>query len=453
MMYLSQAAIALDVPLAGADARFSTVSTDTRTLEPGALFIALRGERVDGHDFLVLAREKGAAGALVDHASGLGSEGAKLPLITVDDTRLALGRLARYWRCRFDLPLIVVTGSNGKTTVKEMIAVCLRAHFGATRVLATAGNFNNDIGLPLTLLRLRDEHRAAVVELGMNHPGETAYLAGLACPTVALINNAQREHQEFMKDVFAVAEEHGAVITALPDSGIAVINADDGYLHYWHKLAGKRTVLSFGTQPGASVRANYRLGPVSSELELSTAEEPVALRLNAAGLHNVRNALAAIAASSAVGVPVATSASALEAFEPVKGRLQAHKGRQDALILDDTYNANPDSVRSAIDVLSHHRGLRILILGDMGEVGDQGPAFHAEIGLYARELGIDRLLGVGALTRHAVETFGPDGQHFETADDLLAAADTLLEAAPAILVKGSRFMRMERIAEALTAPR
>ncbi|WP_139556900.1 UDP-N-acetylmuramoyl-tripeptide--D-alanyl-D-alanine ligase [Methylotetracoccus oryzae] len=451
MLNLSQAAAALNSPLLGADAAFTSVSTDTRTIEPGALFIALRGERVDGHDYLELALEKGAAGALVDRAANLTASplSSRLPLIEVHDTRVALGQLAHDWRGRFSIPVIAVTGSNGKTTVKEMIAACLRAHFGPANVLATAGNFNNDIGLPLTLLRLHADHRVAVVELGMNHPGETAHLAALAEPTVALINNAQREHQEFMKDVAAVAEEHGAVIAALPADGTAVINADDEHAGYWRTLAGHRTVLSFGTEPNASVSAQYRLGPVSSAVDLLSSLGRATFELRAAGLHNVRNALAAIAASGAVGVPVATAARALGDFEPVKGRLQAKQGRNGSLIIDDTYNANPDSVRTAIDVLAKNRALKVLVLGDMGEVGDQGPAFHEEIGLYAREHGIDRLLGLGPLTKTAVAAFGPAGKHFENVDDLISAASELLDTAPAVLVKGSRFMRMERVVDAL----
>jgi UDP-N-acetylmuramoyl-tripeptide--D-alanyl-D-alanine ligase len=449
MMHLSQAASAIAATLVGNDAFFDHVSTDTRTLEQGSLFIAIRGDRVDGHDFLHLAAEKQAAGAVVDRASGLEQAASPLPLILVDDTRIALGRLAAYWRSRFKIPVIAVTGSNGKTTVKEMVAECLREHFGAEQVLATSGNFNNDIGLPLTLFRLRNEHRAAVVELGMNHPGETAYLAGLAQPTVALINNAQREHQEFMKDVQAVAEEHGAVITALPDDGIAVINQDDAYADYWRELSGARRVLSFGIAPAATVSAGVSLGPIGSDLEIRSDLGRAKLRLMAPGLHNARNALASVAASCAVGVPIATAAAGLGRFAPVKGRLQAKTGYQGALILDDTYNANPDSVRTAIDVLAENSSSRVLILGDMGEVGDQGPAFHREVGTYARERGIDRLLGIGGLTESAVEAFGGNGTHFQTIEALIDEARALLEQKPAVLVKGSRFMRMERIVEAL----
>ena len=449
MMHLSQAAEALTAPLIGEEALFTNVSTDTRTLDAGSLFIAIRGDHVDGHDFIERAVEKRAAGALVDRASGLVDQTGALPLIVVDDTRLALGRLARHWRCKFPIPVIAVTGSNGKTTVKEMIAACLRAHFGDSQVLATAGNFNNDIGLPLTLFRLRPEHQVAVVELGMNHPGETAYLADLACPTVSLINNAQREHQEFMKDVEAVAQEHGAVITALPDNGIAIINEDDTHASYWRGLAGRRSVLSFGTEPGAAVWAHFRLGSIASEIELRTAHGNASVELKAAGIHNVRNALAAVAAADAVGVPIQAAANGLAGFEPVKGRLQAKQGRKGSLILDDTYNANPDSVRTAIDVLAENPSPKVLILGDMGEVGDQGPAFHEEIGHYARERGIDRLFGIGDLTISAVNAFGAPGAHFRTVEELVTAAEALLDERAVVLIKGSRFMRMERVTDAL----
>jgi UDP-N-acetylmuramoyl-tripeptide--D-alanyl-D-alanine ligase len=446
MMALADAAQALGARVVGADVTFTSVSTDTRTLAPGALFVALRGERFDGHDYLDAARGRGAVAAMVDHVGGGAGQGGPLPLLVVGDTRLSLGALARHWRLRHALPVIAVTGSNGKTTVKEMIAICLREHFGADRVLATAGNLNNDIGLPLTLLRLRAEHACAVVELGMNHPGETAYLAELARPSVAVVNNAQREHQEFMKSVADVAAEHAAAFAALPADGIAVVNEDDDYAAFWKGGIGARNVRGFGLH-GTAVTAACRGGALESEVDLRTPEGAASFVLHVPGLHNVRNALAAAAAATAVGVPVDAVARALASFRAVKGRMQAKPGRHGAHVIDDTYNANPDSVIAAIEVLAAAPAPRALVLGDMGEVGSDGPAFHEEIGRHARARGIERLLAVGALARAAARAFGPGGEHFDSVEALIARLQGLMAARPTVLVKGSRFMRMERVVE------
>ncbi len=450
MMALAAAAQALGARVVGGDTTFTSVSTDTRTIEAGALFVALRGERFDGHDYLAAARERGATAAMVDRVTGFDGKAGQLPLMVVGDTRLALGALAKHWRLAHTLPVIAVTGSNGKTTVKEMIAACLREHFGAERVLATAGNLNNDIGLPLTLLRLRPGHACAVVELGMNHPGETAYLADLARPTVAVVNNAQREHQEFMKSVADVAAEHAAVFAALPADGIAVVNEDDAYAGYWKGIVGSRGVRGFGLAAGA-VSATYRVDALDSTVELRTPEGAASFKLHVPGLHNVRNALAAAAAAGAVGVPVAAIARALEGFRAVKGRMQPKPGRHGARVIDDTYNANPDSVIAAIDVLAAAPTPRALVLGDMGEVGEHGPAFHEEIGRHARAQGIERVLAVGTLAREAAKAFGPGGEHFDSVEALIARLQGLLPSRPTVLVKGSRFMRMERVVEHVVA--
>ncbi|MCC6609857.1 MAG: UDP-N-acetylmuramoyl-tripeptide--D-alanyl-D-alanine ligase [Burkholderiales bacterium] len=449
MMSVSAAAQALGGRAVGADVRFASVSTDTRTLQQGALFVALRGERFDGHDYLAAARAAGAVAAMVEEKGVERALAAGLAALVVADARQGLGALARRWRSGFRIPLIAVVGSNGKTTVKEMIAACLRAHFGASHVLATLGNLNNDIGVPLTLLGLREAHRCAVVEIGMNHPGETAYLAGLAQPTVAVVNNAQREHQEFMKSVAEVAAEHGAALAALPPDGVAVFNAEDDYAGYWRGIAGARPIRDFGVGCRAAVRGAYRPGAEGAELEIATPEGRVAASLHVAGLHNVRNALAAAAAATAVGAGLGAVADGLASFRAVKGRLQRRIGRSGATVIDDTYNANPDSVRAAIDVLAQTGPPRILVLGDMGEVGARGAAFHEEAGAYARQSGIESLLALGPLARDAAAAFGAGAEHFESATELSRRLLRMLVPGMTVLVKGSRFMRMEQVVGAI----
>jgi UDP-N-acetylmuramoyl-tripeptide--D-alanyl-D-alanine ligase len=372
---------------------------------------------------------------------------AGLAALVVNDTRRALGDLARHWRAPFAIPLIAIVGSNGKTTVKEMIAACLRAHFGAAHVLATAGNFNNDIGVPLTLLRLRAAHRVAVVELGMNHPGETAYLAAIARPTIGIVNNAQREHQEFMKSVADVAAEHAVLLAALPADGIAVINADDDHAASWRAAAGARVVRDFGVAAGAAVRATQRPTDTTTAIEIVTPEGRSTVELQVAGLHNVRNALAAAAATTAAGASLEAVAEGLAGFRAVKGRLQQRGGRNGIALIDDTYNANPDSVRAAIDVLSGAAGARVMVLGDMGELGVQGVEFHAEVGRHARDAGVTRFFTIGQLAQHAAIAFGPGAVHLDSLEALLAALEPMIVPGTTVLVKGSRFMRMERVVE------
>ncbi len=421
--------------------------SDTRSLKGGDLFVALKGERFDAHDFLAQARAGGAVAALAER--GLAQAG--LPGLEVADSGLALIQLGGAWRARFDLPLIAVTGSNGKTTVTQMIASILRAWLGDA-ALATAGNLNNHIGVPLTLLRLRALHRAAVIELGMNHPGEIARLAAIAAPTVALVNNAQREHQEFMAGVEAVARENGTVIEALGPAGTAVFPADDAHAALWHALAGRRPMLTFALQGAADVTGLAAWDADHWALMLQTPAGAATLQLRVAGEHNVRNALAATAGALAAGCPLEAIVRGLEAFAPVKGRSQLgsfQRGGRRVTLVDDTYNANPDSVRAAIDVLAALPGPRWLVLGDMGEVGDQGPAFHREVGAYAKQRGIDSLWTAGELGAHAAQAFGA-ARHFATVAALIA---TLAEAPPiaSVVVKGSRFMKMEQVVAALTA--
>jgi UDP-N-acetylmuramoyl-tripeptide--D-alanyl-D-alanine ligase len=441
MMMLSEAVALLGGRMSGREARFSGVSTDTRSLRAADLFVALRGERFDGHGFLKEAAAAKAAAALVDRRY---TGEFPLPVAIVQDTRLALGELARHWRAQFGPALIAVTGSNGKTTVKEMLASILRTHAGEGAVLATTGNLNNDIGLPLTLLRMRQAHRWCAIELGMNHKGEIAYLADIARPTVALVNNAQREHLEFMRSVAEVAAENASVYEALAPESVAVVNADDPQAAFFCARAGSRRVVDFGITGKAAVSATYELKALSIELSIRTPAGSADATLAIPGLHNVRNALAAAACAFAAGVAPKAIGDGLTVFRPYAGRLQVKQARGGATLIDDSYNANPDSVRAAIDVLASCPGPTVLVLGDMGEVGEHGPDFHREVGAYARSKGISSLLALGEATRHAVEAFGSGATHFDKVEDLVPAV-----AGTSILVKGSRFMKMERVVAAL----
>ncbi|HUN68118.1 MAG TPA: UDP-N-acetylmuramoyl-tripeptide--D-alanyl-D-alanine ligase [Burkholderiales bacterium] len=450
MMSLAEAAGAMQARLLGSDAsesRFDGVSTDTRSVGKGELFVAIRGERFDGHDFLATARERGATAALVDEkfANRAALPPLPLPVLVVDDTRLALGRLGRHWRLRFAPALIAITGSNGKTTTKEMLAAILRRQAGEAGALATRGNLNTDIGVPLTLLGLRASHRYCAIELGMNHPGEIAALAAIACPTVALVNNAQREHQEFMHSVEAVAAENASVFGALPAEGVAVLNADDPMANIFRDKAGARKRIEFGIRSG-DVTGRYALKPLESEIVLRTPSGEASATLAIPGEHNVRNALAAAACAHAAGIPVQAIGAGLAAFRPYSGRLQVKKTAAGATLIDDSYNANPDSVRAAIDVLASCPGPTALVLGDMGEVGAQGPEFHAEVGRYAREKGVDSLLALGSASKESVAAFGDGAVHFEDWKEI----PLNLKNTKTVLVKGSRFMRMERVVAALT---
>ncbi len=432
---------------AAADGRvvFTGVSTNSKTVEPGNLFVALRGERFDAHDFLADVAARGVAAVVVEQLPA----GLSVPALVVGDTRHALGQIANVWRRRFDIPVIGVTGSNGKTTVKEMIASILSAAFGEDNYLSTRGNLNNEIGVPLTLFRLAPHHRAAVIEMGMNHPGEIARLAEIAEPTVGLVNNAQREHQEFMASVAAVAEENGAVIKSLGAQACAVFPADDDYALLWQGYAGSRKTVTFGLANSPSVICSWRAREFGSRLIVMAQGQTFELDLAAAGVHNVRNAIAACAAALAIGIAVPAIVQGLQNFAPVAGRLQKKQAANGALVIDDTYNANPDSVRAAIDVLATAPGPRMLVLGDMGEVGNEGVAFHQEIGAYARQRHIDQLFTLGTLARHASQAFGNEARHFDDMDTLNDEVAHLPSGA-SVLVKGSRFMQMERVVQRLT---
>jgi UDP-N-acetylmuramoyl-tripeptide--D-alanyl-D-alanine ligase len=428
--------------------RFDRVHTDTRSLQTGDLFVALKGERFDANDFLADARAAGAQVVIAHH----GIEAAGLNGLEVADSKLALGAMAAAWRSQFVLPLIAVTGSNGKTTVTQMVASILRAAC-ADNAWATKGNLNNDIGVPLTLLGMTAAHRMAVIELGMNHPGEIAYLAKLTQATVAIVNNAQREHLEFMQTVEAVARENGSVIEALPLDGVAVFPADDAYTSVWRELAGPRRCLTFAMQGSADVTASAEWGDGAWRVRAATPLGTMVFRLAIAGLHNVKNALGALACCIAAGVPLDAIVRGLENFEAVKGRSRALSVRvqgKPITVIDDTYNANPDSVRAAIDVLADLPAPHLLVLGDMGEVGDQGPEFHAEIGEYAAERGIETMLCMGDLMRYGAAVF-PGARHCANVDALNGYVLAELPQYRSVLVKGSRFMKMERVVEAMQA--
>ena len=435
---LSQVARDVQGRMIGTDVTVDGVSTDTRAIAQGTLFVALAGERFDAHDFLEQAVAAGAAALLVADATRVP---AGVPAVVVDDTRLALGRLAAAWRARFTLPVIAVTGSNGKTTTKEMIAAILKAAYGAA-VLSTRGNLNNDIGLPLTLLGLSPAHQAAVIEMGMNRPGEIAYLAPLGAPTVALVTNAQRAHLEGMGDLDEVAREKGSIFSGLPADGVAVINADDAYADAWRGMAAGRPVRTFAIDHAADVRATVRQHGLEMALDLQAPEGDAAIVLRVPGRHNARNAVAAAAACLAAGVPLTAVVAGLEGFAGVKGRLQRRVGKSGAEILDDTYNANPDSVRAGIDVLATTIGRKILVLGDMGEIGEASGQYHDEIGGYAKSQGVDLLFALGEATKAAVRNFGEGARHFCHVDKLIAALDKEAGPETTVLVKGSRFMKI-----------
>lgn len=454
MMTLAEAKQALGAVLSDPSAAglsFDSVSSDTRESLSGKLFVAIKGERFDAHEFLAQAAARGAVAALVDLRAGLVAP-AGLPLLRVDDTRAGFGRLAAAWRQRFAIPLVGITGSNGKTTVKEMCAAIFRAWKGQDAVLATQGNLNNDIGVPTMLLRLHAGHQAAVIEMGMNHPGELAWLAGLVRPRVSIVTNAQRAHLEGMGGLHAVAVEKGEVFRVLDAEGVAVINADDVHADYWRANCGAGRCVTFALEHAADVTADYTIDGLQTAVTLRTPQGVARLTLCAPGVHNVRNALGAVAATLAAGAPLEAVVAGLDGFSGAKGRLQRKSVQRGATLLDDTYNANPDSVRAGIDVLASMPGRKFLVLGDMGEIGSMSAQYHDEIGGYAKSAGIDRLFALGEQSRLAARNFGEGGAHYESPETLLAELEPLLGEDVVVLVKGSRFMRMERVADALQTP-
>jgi UDP-N-acetylmuramoyl-tripeptide--D-alanyl-D-alanine ligase len=444
---LADAAGALGVALAGSDRGFDSVSTDSRTLGAGALFVALRGPNFDGADFAAAALARGAAGAILERRL----PGVSIAQIVVSDALRALQQLARRWRAGFSVPMVGVGGSNGKTTTKEMTASIL-ARRGAC--LATQGNLNNHIGVPLTLLRLAADHGSAVIEMGANRLGDVAELVALAGPTVGLITNAGAEHLEGFGDLDGVARGEGEMVAGLAPGATAVINADDAYADYWREAAGAARILTFGMRGGADFTA---LGPAQSieqggfvtrfVLRCPLGERAVTLR--AGGAHNVQNALGAAAAASAAGASLEDIAAGLGEFRAVSGRLQLKTGLNGSWIIDDSYNANPSSVRAGLDVLRSLEGATWLVLADMAELGAHASSSHAELGRYARDAGVARLFALGRESSHAIRTFGPGGEWFADAESLIRRLKDEIAPGVTVLVKGSRVNALERVVQAL----
>jgi UDP-N-acetylmuramoyl-tripeptide--D-alanyl-D-alanine ligase len=437
MMSLAIAAEALQGTLVGRDATFTGVNTDSRNLGAGELFVALVGPRFDGHNFLAEAIHAGAAGALVSRAVE-----TTLPYVLVRDTRLALGELAAFWRGQFDVPVIGVTGSNGKTTVKEMIGAIL-GDLGPGCV--TQGNLNNDIGAPLTLLRLRASDRYAVIEMGMNHPGEIAYLSRLTRPTIALINNAAEAHLEGLGGLEGIARAKGEIFSGMAEDGTAVLNADDAFCELWRGLAHPRRIVTFGLERPAEVSADFEPTRRGSAIHLKTPEGDINMSLPLLGRHNVMNALAAGAAARAAGASLQQIQAGLEKLRAVSGRLELKEGINGAHVIDDTYNANPGSVAAGLQVLKDMDGERVLVLGDMAELGFAADDIHRRVGELARRVGVGRLFALGERSRLAVEAFGRGGRHFDSHEALIEALIDCLHGDMTVLVKGSRVMKMDKI--------
>jgi UDP-N-acetylmuramoyl-tripeptide--D-alanyl-D-alanine ligase len=453
-------ALSLTLPCSNAhELMFSRVSTDSRDIVPGDLFVALKGERADGHDFVEEVFKKGALAVLVEHET----PNLHQYQLKVASCIEALGRLAQWWRSQLSTQVIGVTGSNGKTTVKEMITLILVAQAKYESldpdisVLATSGNFNNHLGLPLTLLRLRPSHCFAVVEMGMNHAGELTTLSKIAQPNVALVNNVQRAHVGFLGTLQNVAHAKAEIFSGLSEDGLAVINADDPSAEICKEHVGSHRIITFAVDQTADV------GPIEARVTINDKQQAaqqlvirvgsrlIACHLPLPGKHNASNALAAIAATMAIGIDPALACKALEDFKAVKGRLRILAGKEESRIIDDTYNANPDSVLAAISVLSAQVGVRVMVLGDLGELGDQEQVLHAELGKACREAGIEYLFGLGSVVEEATKEFGGYARVTQNPQEVCDWIIPLLSKEVTVLVKGSRFMRMERIVEGLAA--
>ncbi|MGE0482790.1 MAG: UDP-N-acetylmuramoyl-tripeptide--D-alanyl-D-alanine ligase [Gammaproteobacteria bacterium] len=444
-MQLAAAARILEARLEGTDARFTGVGTDTRKLAHGQLFFALRGPRFDAHELIPAAVAAGAAAAVVEHPVE-----SILPTIEVADTRRALGVLARAWRVRFSIPVVAVTGSAGKTTVKEMIAAIMGVRH---RVLATRGNLNNDIGVPLTLFELDAEHEAAVIEMGANQAGDIADLCAIARPTVSVVTLCAPVHLEGFGDIDTVARTKGQIVSSLAADGVAVINDDDEYASLWRELAGTRRTIGFGLGLRSEVRASdVEVGVDGATFTLHVGNAAGRVKIAHRGLHNVRNALAAAAAARGAGEDFDTIARGLAVARPVAGRLQMRRGPDGARIIDDSYNANPTALRAALDVLAAYPAPRWLVLGDMGELGPEAPRFHREAGAAAAAAGVERLFTLGALAAGAHAAFTGPAAGFAAHDELVTAlrgAIAIRGEPVTVLIKGSRSMALDRVAIAL----
>lgn len=436
----------------GDDVEFASVSIDTRTLKPDDLFIAIRGHRFDGHEFVASARDRGASAAMVERVLDI-----DLPQVVVADTRIALGRLGAAWRQNSAVQVVGVTGSNGKTTVKEMIAAILGVH---APVLWTRGNLNNDLGVPLTLLQLKPEHRFAVIEMGANHRGEIAYVSGLARPQVSVLTNAGAAHLEGFGSREGVAQAKGEIVAALDDDGVAILNADDRFVDFWREIAGQRRVLTFGFAANADVRALSSSAKIAggaagfrTSFELVHAGTRHEISLGVAGRHNIANALAASAACLALGINMDQIAEGLSRVVPVPGRMQPLLGTKGALLINDSYNGNPSSFKAALDVLVELPGEPWLALGAFGELGENSAELHAELGRQARAMGVTRLFATGTDAERVAQAFGDGGVYCSQQDEMIRKLQEDLREGVVVLVKGSRSQRMERVVEALMQSR
>ena len=456
-MLLSEVAKAVNGQLLGinpgSDIETQSIGTDSRHIVKNQLFIAIKGEHFDGNTFASEAIKQGAAAVLVSDANTQAR-----PAVVVKDTRLALGALAMYWRNQYRLPLVAVTGSNGKTTVKEMIVAILKA--ANKSVLATQGNLNNDIGMPMTLLNLNNKHDVAVIEMGMSHSGEIDYLTRIAQPTIALINNAGTAHIGELGSRENIAKAKGEIFTGLSNNGIALINADDDHADYWKLLNVGKTIMTFGLSRPADISAILVENDGLSEVQLSTPNGNISFNLAVLGKHNISNALAASAAAVALGVTNTDIARGLSGMQAVYGRLQRKAGFNGAVLIDDTYNANLDSMLAAINVLASQKNIQqpstIFVMGDMGELGENAPQMHAEVGLYAKQKGIQQFFTFGDLSAQASQAFGRQdldegAQHFSSLESLVGALKAKMKPGVTVLVKGSRFMKMERVVKEILA--
>lgn len=441
-MTLTQAASILGLTNTTFDGQFYGISIDTRTLERGNLFIALAGERTDGHEHIEEAKRKGATAAIVSRKTD-----SSLPQLVVNDVVLALGKLGAAWRDQFSIPFIACTGSNGKTTLKNMIATIMTAACNGddNKVLATKGTLNNHLGLPLTLARLSAKHRYAAIEMGMNHFGEIEYLTKLTRPNVAVITNAAASHLEGVGDIAGVARAKGEIFLGLPRDGTAILNRDDNHFSYWREQVKQHNMLTFGFSKEADVRATLHEATQSQHLTLHTPQGDIEMHLPLLGRHNIQNAMAATAATLAIGIPLATIKAGLESIQPAQGRMQMHTLANGVKLIDDTYNANPFSLQAAVDTLAAFTGKKVLVLGDMKELGQDTKTLHTNAGKNIRAAGIDHLFTYGDLTINTSQAFGEGAHHFTEQDKLVTALKPYLHNQTTVLVKGSRSMRMEKV--------
>lgn len=438
---LMEVAPAVEGTLNGEDTVFHGVTTDSRAVTPGQLFVAIRGPNFDAHDFAADAQQAGAAALLVERPLDL-----DIAQLVVKDSLLALGKLAAYWRSQLSIPVVAVTGSNGKTTVKEMLASIFSC-LGET--LSTRGNLNNHIGVPLTLLSIGKQHKAAVIEMGANHAGEIAYLTNITRPQVAMINNAAAAHLEGFGSLEGVAKAKGEIYQGLDKEGVAVINADDRFAPLWKELTKDNKTITFGLQSDADIHCQWSGDVNGNQLDVQTPVGDFQCTLKLLGKHNVMNAMAATAVAVAAGVDVQVIANGINALQAVPGRLQLKLGVNGSRIIDDTYNANPSSLMAGLDVLAASPGQKFLVLGDMGELGDNTLELHRQAGADAAKLGIDRVFTLGGFSQEAAQAFGEHGQHFEDVEQLVQAILPRLAKEVTVLVKGSRMMKMERVVQAL----